>query len=129
MRWVENNFSRWHVVAFVVLWSIFSALTFYVVSNGLDNAADHPGTVAATTAATVLGPMTGAVSRNFQGCCLGFSLSLLPYCLSGLLVAVLAQVIRLPAHAWGLVARRLLWILGLFVWFAGGIVSFMHALS
>jgi hypothetical protein len=73
--------------------------------------------------------MTGAISRDFQGCCLDASLSLLPWCLGALGVGVGMQLV-VPPRGWPSRALRLLaWAAGWFVWFAGGIVSFAHALS
>jgi hypothetical protein len=127
---IANAFSRWHLGTFLGIWLVFAALTFQIVRRGLDNADRHPGVVAATTAGSLLGPMSGAISRGFhQSCCLAFSLSLLPYCLSALAVATLVQVV-LPARGAGLHALRLLfWVVGLIAWFGGGIVSLGHALS
>src|SRR5688572_22720360 len=87
------RFSRWHAWVAVLLWLAFSVINFFAVLNGLDRAREKPGTVAATAAGTVLGPMTGAISRDFQGCCLKASLSLLPYCLGALLGGIAVQVI------------------------------------
>jgi hypothetical protein len=82
-----------------------------------------------TTAATVLGPMTGAISRDYQGCYLRFSLDLMPYCLAALGFAVAIQFVRLWPVAWTRPIRLIIWTAGLLVWFGGGIVSFGHALS
>lgn len=126
---VANSFTRWHVRIFVALWLAFAALTLCVVLAGLDNATQRPLTVAAAVVGSVLGPMSGAISRDLQPCCLAFSLSLLPVCLSALAVGTAAQVVRLPAVGWLRVARLAVWVAALVVWFGGGIVSFTHALS
>jgi hypothetical protein len=128
-RWLAGRFSRWHIWTAGVLWLGFTVLTLLIVLKALDKATQRPMIVAATTAGTVLGPMTGAISRDFQGCCLEFSLSLLPYCLGALAVALAVQLI-VPPRGWPSRTLRLLaWAAGWFVWFAGGIVSFGHALS
>ena len=127
--WFAARFSRWHAGVALGLWLAFSGLTLFIVLKGLDRAADKPRTVAVTTAATILGPMTGAVSRDFQGCCLKFSLYLLPYCLGALLVGVIVQLVILPRGWVTKTVRVLFWSAGWFVYFAGGIVSFGHALS
>lgn len=126
---LRGRLSRWHAWVAIALWLAFSTLTLLIVLGALDRAAEKPRTVAATTAATVLGPMTGAVSRDFQGCCLKFSLHLLPYCLGALLVGLAVQLV-VPPRGWltGTV-RVIAWIVGLVAWFGGGIVSFGHALS
>ncbi len=73
-----------------------------------------------TTLGTILGPMTGAISRNCQSCCLAFSLSLLPYCGAFLVVGTLPLFIKLP-FKWGASALRMaLWIVGLLGWFLAG---------
>lgn len=129
MNWIRSRFSRWHLWTALGLWAAFSVLTLWIVSEGLDDASDKPQTVAATTLGTVLGPMTGAISRDFQSCCTRFSLSLLPYCVSGLAAGVLVQVVVPLRPVWLIPIRVTAWIAGLVVWFGGGIVSFGHALS
>jgi hypothetical protein len=122
-------FSRWHLFIFLGLWVASVMLTFTIVRRGLDHADQHPGVVAATTAGSLLGPMSGAISRGLQGCCLAASLSLLPYCLSALAVATMVQILVPPRDVWLRVVRLILWVVGLVIWFGGGIVSFGHALS
>jgi hypothetical protein len=126
--WLANRLYRWHAWTAIGLWATFSVLTLIIVMNGLDRATERPRTVLATTAATALGPMTGAVSRDFQGCCVDFSVSLLPYCLVGLLTGMALQLIvpaRGPASG---AVRAVAWVTGWVIWFGGGIVSFGHAL-
>jgi hypothetical protein len=123
------RFSRWHGRVALALWLAFTVLTFLIVSGGSAGSAGRPLVVAKTTAGTVLGPMTGAISRNFQRCCLRFSLSLLPMCAAGLLVAFAVQLLVPPRGRWSRFLRMTAWTAGLFVWFAGGIVSFGHALG
>ena len=127
--WLRSRFSRWHAGTALVLWLGFSILTLAIMLAASDNTSDRPLTIAATTACTALGPMTGAVSRDFQGCCLEFSLWLLPYCLAGVLLAVLVQVLVPPSGPWLRALRLLVWVAGLLIWFGGGVVSFGHALS
>ena len=123
------RFSRWHGRVALALWLAFSVLTFVIVRCGLAGSAGRPLLVAKTTAGTVLGPMTGAICRDFQSCCLRFSLSLLPVCAAGLIVAFGVQLLVPPRGRWSRVLRELAWTGGLFTWFAGGIMSFGHALS
>jgi hypothetical protein len=127
--WVKSRFSRWHAGVAVALWLAFSGLTLLILLGGPARATRPPKTVAATTAGVVLGPMTGAICRDFQGCCLRFSLMLMPYCLAGLAAGVVVQL-AVPARGWFTrTVRVVAWALGLIVWFGGGIVSFGHALS
>lgn len=125
----ENNFTRWHIGIGLGLWLAFAALTLVIVLNGLDQAAQRPLTVVATVAGSALGPMSGAISRGMQPCCLAFSLSLMPLCLSALVVATAAQVVWLPGFPWMKPVRLAVWAAGLILWFGGGIVSFAHALG
>jgi hypothetical protein len=127
--WVRTRFSRWHAWVAVALWLAFSGLTLLILLGGNAGATRPPKTVAATTAGTVLGPMTGAISRDFQGCCLRFSLMLMPYCLGGLGTGIVVQL-AVPRRGWLTRGVRVVaWVFGLIVWFGGGIVSFGHALS
>lgn len=111
------------------MWVGFACLTLWIVLNGLDDAEQRPGVVAATTFGTILGPMTGAISRGGQDCCVAFSLSLLPSCLSALVAGVVAQRVTPLGALWAAVVRVAAWIVGWLAWFGGGIVSFGHALS
>jgi hypothetical protein len=126
---LRSRFSRAHAWVAGLLWLGFTALTLYILLESLDNATDKRGTVAATTAATVLGPMTGAISRDFQGCCLRFSLYLLPWCGGALAAALAAQLLVPRRGLWTEFLRLSAWAVGLTAWFGGGIVSFGHALS
>ncbi len=81
------------------------------------------------TVATITGPLTGAISRGFQSCCLEYSLLLLVFCAPVLLGGILLQFLRLPERRWTGTLRMTAWVLGWVVWFGGGILSFGHALS
>jgi hypothetical protein len=101
-----------------------------VVASHLDGGTPYrPVRVVMTTAATVLGPMTGAVSREFQSCCVRFSLSLLPYCLPALAAAAGVQWLVPPGGWFRGAVRVTAWTGGLLVWFGGGILSLGHALG
>ena len=125
----SNNLTKLHAIVFAGLLGIFSISTFLITNAGLDNGPEHNVRVFQTTVGTISGPLTGAISRGFQGCCLRFSLALMAYCAPVLLVGVLVQMVRLPERKWLRVLRMSLWILGWLVWFMGGIISFGHALS
>ena len=125
---VASHFSRLHLYVFLAIWCGFTIWTFLIVNSGLDSGSGKSATVFRTTVATILGPMTGAISRDLQGCCLRFSLSLLPYCAASAGIGVLAQVLPLPFERFARAVRILLWTVGWIGWFMGGIVSFMHAL-
>ena len=80
---ITLRLGRWHMVILATLWLLFTVLTYLMVSNSRS-----PERTLLTTASTALGPMTGAICRDCQSCCLQNSLTLLPYCLAGLAVAV-----------------------------------------
>ncbi len=125
----SSRFGTAHIAIFAVLWFGFTVLTYMAVSGGLTNASQERGLVVMTTLGTISGPMTGAISRRYQSCCLQASLSLLPFAAAGLVMSVGFQWLPLPHH-WGWQMLRLgVWGLGWVVWFGSGIVSFAHALS
>lgn len=129
MRYIRNNLTRAHGIVFAVLWIMFSILTFLITNAGVDEGAEHHTRVFLATAGTITGPLTGAISRGFQGCCLRFSLTVMAYCGPLLLIGVVTQFSNLPDHKWLRVMQMVLWTLGWLVWFMGGILSFGHALS
>jgi len=128
MNIVENHCTRAHVFVFLGIWLCFTGLTFWTADHGIGQD-DHGKLVCLTTCGTILGPMTGAISRNCQSCCLRFSLSLLPYCGTLLAAGTVPLCVRLPFRRGASVLRMVMWIVGLLGWFLGGIVSFGHALS
>jgi hypothetical protein len=123
------DLDRPHLRLFLAIWLAFTGLTFAIVSRGLDRADRSPARIAATTAATLLGPLVGAVSRDFQGCCVAASLALVPYGLAALGAAVLLQFVPPGTADRARVLRLLAWAAGWIAWFGLGIVSFAHALS
>jgi len=129
MSYLKNNLTRSHVIVFVCMLGVFTILTFWITNAGVDRGSEHSARVLQATAGTITGPLTGAIARGFQGCCLRFSLAVMAYCAPVLVIGVLAQLIRLPDRKWVRTMRMLLWILGWLVWFMGGILSFGHALS
>ncbi|MFA6242287.1 MAG: hypothetical protein WC655_15240 [Candidatus Hydrogenedentales bacterium] len=128
MRFFENNFGRRHVYVFMAMWLAFTVLTYLGADAGADKS-EHSQRVWKTTASAITGPIAGAVVRDFQGCCLGFSISLLPFCGGALLIGALVQVIRLPFGTFSGAVRVTAWSLGLLLWFLGIPVSFLHAFS
>jgi len=83
----------------------------------------------AATIGSFSGPFTGAIARHFQKCCLEFSVTLLPYSLLSLMVAVVFQFVPLPFRRGQAAFRQVMWGFGLLGWFGSGILSFAHALS
>ncbi|MEO1495939.1 MAG: hypothetical protein AAFV43_02190 [Planctomycetota bacterium] len=125
-RWVRAD---WRAHSFLLLWAGFAALTLWAVLAGLDRADERPALVVATTVGTLLGPLSGAISREGQSCCVAFSLSLLPYCVAAVVVGVMAEFIAPAESRLSASVRVLAWIGGWLVWFGGGILSLGHALS
>ena len=84
----QNHFTKAHLFVFLGIWLGFTALTYWIAEHGIEQDS-HRRLVILTTLGTILGPMTGAISRNCQSCCVAFSLSLLPYCGAFLAVGTL----------------------------------------
>jgi len=128
MKIIENHFTKAHAYVFVGIWLCFTALNYWIAEHGIEQY-DHGKLVFLTTCGTILGPMTGAISRNCQSCCLNFSLSLLPYCGSFLVAGTIPLFLKFPFQRGASVLRVTFWILGLLGWFVGGFVSYLHALN
>lgn len=128
MKLIENNFTKKHFWVFLGIWACFTVWTYWIADHGIDEY-DHGRLVVLATLGAILGPMTGAISRDLQGCCLEFSLSLLPYCGAFLLAGTIPSFIKLPSESGATALRMAAWVVGLLGWFLGGIVSFAHALS
>ena len=123
------HLKRVHGWTFAALFAAFSALTCWATNVLLDAGPHHTRYVILTTAATLLGPFTGAIARRSQSCCLAFSWSLLPYAGAALAVCMAVQLAPLPSGRWWERLRLLAWSAGWFAWFASGIVSLGHALE
>jgi len=126
---MNRRFNKSHWVALACLWVGFSIVTFLITRTEIDRGPDHDKQVLLTTLGTIAGPLMGAIAREFQACCLRFSLQVMACSGPALLAGVLFQVIRLPDLRWVNWARMGLWIAGWSVWFLSGNVSFLHALS
>jgi len=124
----RRRVGRTHLFVFLAGYLLFAGLTGFVLSKQSPSDRRENLNVAATLGA-VSGPLTGAIARNFQSCCLEFSMKLLPYCagvgIAGLAFHFLALPDRHPARA----VRLAIWALAVFVWFGGGVLSLGHALS
>lgn len=129
LRWLAlHNLTKWHAIVFAGLLALFMFVTFQA-TGGLNNypAVSGVHSLEATMGA-VTGPLTGAISRGFQSCCLRASLILMACCGPVLLIGCLMQFIRLPQGKLAPVVRMVSWILGWLVWFAGGVLSLAHAM-
>jgi len=126
---MKHNLTKSHGIVFFALFVAFTILTFLATNAGVDKGSGHKTLVLQATLGTITGPLTGAISRGFQDCCLDFSLTIMAYCAPFLIIGVGIQFIVLPGQRWLRVMRMILWALGWIVWFMGGILSFGHALS
>ena len=117
------------MIVFTVMLVVFMVLTFLITNAGVDDGPEHNTRVFLATSGTITGPLTGAISSDFQGCCLRFSLTVTAYCAPFLFIGLAAQFIRLPDRRWLRMMRMSVWTVGWLVWFMGGILSFGHALS
>jgi len=130
VRLIENHFSIKHAWTFLGFLAVFTVLNFFILNASVDEGHEHTRQLIVTTLCTISGPMTGAIARDFQGCCTRFSLRVL-WVVSGpaLLLGILMQVIRLPFKRGQVVVRMMFWATGLLLWFLGGLASYGHALN
>lgn len=126
---MKNRLTKTHASIFAVMLVIFTILTFLITNEGVDHDSEHNTRVFFTTLGTITGPLTGAISRGFQSCCLRFSLTVMAYCALPLLLGVGLQFLHPGERKWLRVVRMSAWIVGWLAWFLGGIFSFLHALS
>lgn len=126
---MRGTLTNSHKLTFVVILSIFTVLTYLITDAGIDPGKEHNKRVVQTTLGTMTGPMTGAIARGFQGCCLKYSLFLMLFCAPMLSIGIGLQYVRLPDKKWVRVIRMFCWVLGWLIWFGGGIVSYGHALE
>jgi hypothetical protein len=109
---------------------VFAGLTLLALLPG--NLSGHGDSLDRTVAAAIgafSGPFTGAIARGFQSCCWRFALSLFPVCGAILGGGLLFQLVPIPFRRIERPIRISTWCVGLFGWFAGVPVSFLHALS
>lgn len=127
MRLIESNYTRFHAIVATVILALSVGIPFLQVQRSYtpdDNYWEH----IAPALAVPLGPMAGAVVRDFQGCCLRASLSLLPIGFVGILLMLL-PLIHLPESRLMTINRNTLFVLGLLTWLGCAFVSYLHALS
>lgn len=123
-----RHFTRKHLYAFLGFYLVFAGFTFLILTRQSESDWQNSWNLAATAGA-ISGPFTGAIARQFQSCCLEFSVRLLPYCVLSLLGGILFQFVPLKPKRYERGIRLMVWCLGLFGWFFGGIISFGHALG
>jgi len=128
MKRLFCNFTRTHLVLLLGFYVVFAAFTFFVLNAGTPSDRRDTPIICATIGA-FSGPFTGAIARHYQSCCMQFSWGLFPFCASILGVGVVVQAVPLPFPQFERQMRIAMWCVGLFGWFAGIPVSFLHALS
>jgi hypothetical protein len=117
--------ARWYIfVALLVPWTVLT----YVVVSGAPPGDGRDRPVAFTTLAAISGPFVGAIARNGQECCLATSIRLATIVGLPLAIGILFQFVPIPVGRYREALRLVLWTCGWLAWFAGGCVSFLHAL-
>jgi hypothetical protein len=127
MNIFENNFSKRHLHIFLTILILFTIANFAILCAAMDSW-DNFKYVVLTTAATITGPLTGAIARQWQSCCAEFSLKIMMFCAPVLLFGTIFQLIKLPFKKASAI-RLSIWFICLLMWFLGGILSFGHALE
>jgi hypothetical protein len=129
MKLFKNNLSRWHLRSFLWIYVIFTILISFIAYMGIDKHDNHTALFILTTLGSISGPMVGAISREFQSCCLTFSLDVMMVAAPILFLGILLQWIRFPDKKWIRKILRGIWVFAWISWFLLGIFTFGHALS
>lgn len=117
----------WLAGGFVLLTTLATAQTSWRDPHA--STWSHALDVATVGLATLIGPFTGPIARDWQSCCASNAWKLLPFASTGLALAASALFVPTPeGRGWERV-RLALWTAGWFVWFASGILSLGHALE
>jgi hypothetical protein len=123
-----NHFTRTHLWVAGVLLAFFMAVNLYCCARGW-RAHSNEKHVTVAVLGTVTGPFTGALSRPGQPFCLQTALSLLPWCVLGIGLAVGGQFVPVRFPRLGPAIRMAVWILGLLIWFAASVASLLTAID
>ena len=67
---MKNSLTKAHMFVFAFMLAVFMVLTCLITNVGVDDGPGHYAFVVLSTLGTITGPLTGAISRGFQGCCL-----------------------------------------------------------
>lgn len=117
----------WLAGGFVLLTTVGTAQSLW--RDPYASTWSHAVDVATVGLATLIGPFTGPIARDWQACCASNAWKLLPFASTGLVLAASALFVPTPEGRGWERARLVLWLAGWFVWFASGIVSLGHALE
>lgn len=124
----RNNLSKWHLKSFLWIYVIFTAFIAFLAYSGIDKHGDHTKLFIQTTVGSISGPMIGAISREFQGCCLRCSLNVMKIAAPVLLLGIILQFVRFPEKKRIRNTVRGCWAFSWVMWFLLGIATFGHAL-
>jgi hypothetical protein len=122
MRLFANNFTRLHAYVAGGLFLAFALLSVYCCLR----MSVPPGSAVIAALATVSGPFTASLIHPPA---MQLALRILPFFAAFIALGALFQILRLPIGR-GDGARVfyiLTWMLGLFVWFGGAILSILCA--
>ncbi len=124
-----NHLAKWHLKSFLWIYAADLVLLAWLAHAGLDKGGGHALRVAKTALAAIGGPMVCAVSRDFQSCCLRFSLEVMKMALPILLAGILPQFVGPRDALWLRILRPVAWVAGWMGWFILGLMSMVHAVS
>lgn len=125
----KSSLSRWHLKSFLWIYVLFTIVIAYCAYQGItEQGSKHTELFILTTLGSITGPMIGAISREFQGCCLGASQSAMKLAAPVLLLGILLQTINFPKKKWIRISTRVIWVLSWIFWFLIGLLTFGHAL-
>jgi hypothetical protein len=129
MNLFKNNLSKWHLKTFLFIYIVFTIIIGSIAAGGIDkHISDYTKLVWLTTAGSITGPMVGAISRDFQGCCLNWSLKTITIAAPILFLGILMQFINFPDKKWIHRIAKVSWVFAWVSWFLLGISTFGHAL-
>jgi hypothetical protein len=125
---MKNNANpwQWYLKSFLWIYIIFTGIIAFVAYAGLDKEPRHTVLVIKTTLCSISGPMTGAIARDYQSCCLKFCQGMLKKALPILLLGLTACIFIPSNRRW---IGRTVWVLSWLVWFFFGLISMLHAIS
>jgi len=118
--------NRKHLKSFAIIYVTFTVIIGILVSLGADKT-NYLQNVLLTTLGSITGPMIGAIAREFQGCCLEFSLSVLKIALPILFFGIAVQFIKTESKKKDTI-KLCIWCIAWISWFVLGILTFGHAL-
>lgn len=129
MKLFKNSLCAWHLKSFLWIYILFTAIIAFIAYSGIDRNSDHMKLFIQTTLGSISGPMVGAISRGFQGCCLKCSLNVMKLALPILTIGIGLQFLNFPDRKWIHITSRTIWVLSWVAWFFLGIATFGHALT